>query len=84
MTIYIITLVTLALIAILIGTIIWLRNTPKKNHSYFKIGSALVAIVFIWLSGEESKLYVSIFLTGFIFYIIRNEFLSLRKNNAKV
>jgi len=63
--------------------IFWSQKTSEKNQSYLKIFVATAAIVYTWIPLDENRIFVSVLLTVFAFYVIKNEYRSLKNLPSK-
>jgi hypothetical protein len=72
-------ILTVALMVILLGMMIWLQFTPKKNQIYFKIGAGLVLILFVWIAKDHGKIYYSTLISILALNIVYKEYVSLKK-----
>lgn len=71
-------IITSILTVLLLAIIIWQQFASKRSQTYFKMGSALVFILLLWLSEDKGKIYYSVLLSVFMVYIIYKEYISLK------
>ena len=77
-------ILTIVLTVILLGMMVWLQFTPKKNQKYFKIGAGLVLILVVWLAKDHGKVFYSTLMSILVIGIVYKEYVAIKNQSQKV